>query len=79
MKIKLEDIQQIRTDFAAMQNKEDLVSLLNEAKNLLYGEQSMPIQLKALTYYANPSICKKRYQSFSIKKKSGDPRIINAP
>jgi hypothetical protein len=79
MKIKLEDIQQIRIGFAAIQNKEDLVYLLNEAKNLLYGKQSMPIQLKALTYYTNPSICNRRYQEFSIKKKSGDPRIINAP
>jgi retron-type reverse transcriptase len=32
-----------------------------------------------LTYYANPTLCKKRYQTFTIKKKSGADRTINAP
>ena len=62
-----------------MQSKEDLVSLLSDAKNVLYGEECKPVQLKSLTYYANPTLCKKRYQTFTIKKKSGADRTIHAP
>jgi hypothetical protein len=79
MKIKQTHIDQIRKQFAAIQSKEDLVILLSDAKNLLYGEKCKPVQLKSLTYYANPEICKKRYQTFSIKKKSGTDRTIHAP
>jgi RNA-directed DNA polymerase len=59
--------------------KQDLAQLLSDAKNLLYGEERKPVQLKSLTYYANPDICKKRYQTFTIKKKSGGDRTIHAP
>jgi len=79
MKIEQANIDHIRKQFAELQNKEDLVKLLSDAKNMLYGEECKPVQLKALTYYANPTLCKKRYQTFSIKKKSGADRIINAP
>jgi RNA-directed DNA polymerase len=79
MKIEQTHIDQIRKQFAEMQSKVDLVNLLSEAKNILYGEECMPVQLKSLTYYANPEICKKRYQIFTIKKKSGAGRTIHAP
>jgi len=79
MKIEKEHIDLIRKKFAAMRTKEELVSLLNEAKNLLYGKECTPFQLKSLTYYANPEVSKKRYTKFSVKKKSGGERIINAP
>ena len=79
MKIEQTNIDHIRKQFADLQSKEDLVILLSEAKNLLYGEECKPVQLKSLTYYANPEICKKRYQTFTIKKKSGADRTINAP
>ncbi len=79
MKIGQEHIAQIRTQFAELQNKDDLRKLLSGAKNMLYGKECKPVQLKSLTYYANPSLCKKRYQTFSIKKKSGADRTINAP
>ncbi|MDX1651898.1 MAG: reverse transcriptase family protein [Brumimicrobium sp.] len=79
MKIEQTHIDHIRKQFADLQSKEDLVILLSEAKNLLYGEECKPVQLKSLTYYANPEICKKRYQTFTIKKKSGADRTINAP
>lgn len=62
-----------------MQNKQDLVNVLSTAKNLLYGKECKPIAFKSLTYYANPEICKKRYETFSIRKKSGAERTINAP
>ena len=79
MKIDKSHINQIREKFAALQSKEDLVSLLSDAKNVLYGEECKPVQLKSLTYYANPTLCKKRYQTFTIKKKSGADRTIHAP
>ena len=46
---------------------------------MLYGKECKPVQLKSLTYYANPILCKKRYQTFTIKKKSGADRTIHAP
>src|SRR5690606_33038149 len=61
------------------ESKEDLVKLLSNAQNMLYGEECKPVQLKSLTYYANPTLCKKRYQTFTIKKKSGADRTIHAP
>lgn len=79
MKIEKQHIDQIRQRFASMQNKEDLVSLLSEAKNILCGKECKPFELRSLTYYANPVLCKKRYAKFTIKKKSGGERTINAP
>lgn len=79
MKIKQAHIDQIREQFAELQSKEDLVKLLSDAKNILYGEECKPFQLKSLNYYANPAHCKKRYQTFTIKKKSGADRTIHAP
>ncbi|NLJ39711.1 MAG: RNA-directed DNA polymerase [Candidatus Atribacteria bacterium] len=79
MNIEQAHIDQIRKQFAELQSKEDLVKLLSDAKNMLYGEECKPVQLKSLTYYANPTLCKKRYQTFTIKKKSGADRTIHAP
>jgi RNA-directed DNA polymerase len=79
MEIEQTYIAQIRKQFSELQSKEDLVKLLSGAKSILYGEECKPVQLKSLTYYANPEICKKRYQTFTIKKKSGADRTIHAP
>ncbi|QKG79312.1 reverse transcriptase family protein [Tenuifilum thalassicum] len=79
MKVDKVHIEQLRKQFAEMQSKDDLLKLLNNAKKMLYGENSMPFQKKSLTYYANPDLCKKRYQTFTIKKKSGEDRIIHSP
>lgn len=79
MKIEQAHIDQIRKLFAELQSKEELVKLLSDAKNMLHGEECKPVQLKSLTYYANPPLCKKRYQTFTIKKKSGADRTIHAP
>lgn len=79
MRIEKEHIDQIQKQFLALKSKNDLVNLLSNAKNMLYGEECKPIQLKLLTYYANPTLCKKRYTSFTIKKKSGTNRTIHAP
>ncbi len=79
MKIEQAHIEQIRKQFAELQSKEDLVKILSDAKDMLYGEECMPVQLKSLTYYANPELCKKRYHNFTIRKKSGADRTIHAP
>lgn len=79
MRVKQSHIKQIRKQFAEISNKNHLVQLLNDAKKMLYSQGYAPIQLKSLTYYANPKFCKKRYQTFTTKKKSGEDRTINAP
>ena len=79
MTIEQTHIDQIRKQFAELKSKEDLVKLLSDAKNMLYGEKCKPVQLKHLTYFANPKLCKDRYKTFTVKKKSGGERTINAP
>lgn len=79
MKIEQAHIDQIKIEFAQLQCKEDLISLLNNAKTMLYGKECQPIPLKSLTYYANPANCATRYHSFTIKKKSGEDRTIHSP
>jgi len=79
MKIEQKHIKLIRRQFAELESKEDLANLLSEAKSMHYGEKCRPFQLKAITYYANPKLCNKRYRSFKIKKKLGGERIIHAP
>ena len=69
----------VREAFEKMLSKEDLLRLLNYVKGYVYGERSVPFELKQLTWYANPKISGKRYVEFAIKKKSGDNRYINAP
>ncbi|HPX75426.1 MAG TPA: reverse transcriptase domain-containing protein [Bacteroidales bacterium] len=79
MTIEQVHIDQIIKLFSELKSKQDLVKLLSDAKNMLYGEECEPIQLKHLTYYANPKLSQIRYRTFSVNKKSGGERIINAP
>ncbi len=79
MKIEQKHIENIRSKFAELQTKEDLVKLLSEGRNILYGKVCEPFQLKSITYYANREVCKKPYKEFKIKKKSGEDRVIHAP
>ncbi len=69
----------IREAWSSMLTKEDLLALLNYAKPLAYESKTVPFELKQLTWYSNPKINSKRYSTFSIKKKSGNERIIHAP
>ncbi len=79
MKLEIENIEKIRASFEKMQTKEDLLQVMNEAKLILYGEKAIPFKLKQLNWYSNPRFCKKRYNEFKIKKKSGAERNIHAP
>ena len=75
-----QQIDIIRQQFATMQTKEELLSLLNLAKSLLFDKgDEKPIQLKSLTWYANTSLNVVRYKPFSIPKKRGGERTIFAP
>jgi retron-type reverse transcriptase len=79
MKMIQANIHLIRKQFEDVRSKIDLVNLLSLARKMQYGDDSPPVALKDLTYYANPQFCKKRYRSFTIKKKSGADRTIHAP
>jgi len=79
MELTKENIDQIKVLFGKMKSKEDFVELLNYTKEIVYGEKAHPFTVKQINYHCNPKANKKRYTSFSIKKKSGTERIIHAP
>lgn len=79
MNITEEQKQYILSMFDNMQSKEDLLYLLNYAKVIIYGENTVPFSVKHLNYHSNPKANKYRYSKFSVKKKSGGERTIHAP
>jgi retron-type reverse transcriptase len=79
MKIDQENKVYIKKAFGEMQSREDFLDLLNYAKTLIYGKESIPFKLQQLTYYTNPWRSKNSYKEFQIKKKSGGARTIYAP
>ena len=63
-----------------LQNKEDLLQLLNDIlKDELSNGHDFSFSLNQLTYYCNPNNVRGRYHHFSIPKKSGGQRHISAP
>ncbi|WP_299707482.1 reverse transcriptase domain-containing protein [uncultured Pontibacter sp.] len=79
MNITEEQSQYILSNFSSMKSKEDLLSLLNYAKVIIYGEKAVPFALKHINYHSNSKASKNRYTVFFIKKKSGAERTIHAP
>lgn len=81
MHLSKENLQFIRNQFIKMELPSDLVLLLNQIYKLKFSETSKKcnvlIQEKDLNYYAFK--CTNRYESFTLKKKSGGERIISAP
>lgn len=82
------DIQLIiRKEFPKITTETDLLQLLNRINSELHKEffaakdkKVSPIKLATLKYYKNYKVSgAKRYKTFTIKKKSGKDRIINAP
>ena len=69
----------IQKSFAEMQNREDLLGLLNYVKLSVLEGHNLPFTLKQLNYYSFPQHAKQKYRSFKIAKKSGGIREINAP
>ncbi|MBQ7855265.1 MAG: RNA-directed DNA polymerase [Muribaculaceae bacterium] len=67
-----------------LQQKEDLLNLLNQLKfdemNAIgIGDKYHPFILKHIDYYCNPNNTFHRYRQFKIKKKTGGFREITAP
>ncbi|HTN46622.1 MAG TPA: reverse transcriptase domain-containing protein [Flavipsychrobacter sp.] len=79
MELNEEHIGRIRSEFAKMKTKEDLLKLLNKVKPFVFGSNAVPFELKQLTWYGNPNLGGRRYRTFVIKKKSGADRKIHAP
>ncbi|NJC27024.1 reverse transcriptase family protein [Neolewinella antarctica] len=71
--------EEIKSLVAELSSKKGLVNLLSKARTMLYGQETKPVKLKLLTYYANPTICPRRYRKSTIPKKSGGVRTIHAP
>lgn len=79
MKPSEDNIKEIKALFCEMKTREDLLALLNRAKELYYGESVTPFEAKSLTYYSNPKLAKNSYKEFSVKKKNGGFRKIHSP
>lgn len=71
------EIQQYASE---LENRQDLVDLLNEIKRAALGDKCHSFQEKQIAYYCNPkhTDCV-RYINFTIPKKSGGERTISAP
>jgi RNA-directed DNA polymerase len=79
MKLEPEIIIVIREKFAKIKDKKDLLNLMNYSKSFVFRENFTRFTLNQLTYFSNPLLFKKRYETFYVPKKSGEPRIIHAP
>jgi len=79
MKLQRTQYDYIKSHFQKLETKEDLLNLLNYAKEILYGKRSYTFKLNQLTYHSNPRANSIRYQVFAVKKKNGGVRTIHAP
>lgn len=76
--------QQIAILAHQMEDKEDLLSLLNRIKKdemteMGYADRFHPFTKKHINYYCNPKNSFHRYKQFKIKKRTGGFRQITAP
>ena len=66
--------------FTTLNSYKDILEIFNIAQVILYGEKATLFELEDLIFYANLNFSEKdRYFTFTVKKKSGGERIINAP
>lgn len=78
--MKYERKENISEFWFSMQNKYDLLALLNMALVRIYEDEAQTINIQHLNYYTYSSKNPKRYISFWIpKKKKGEFRTIDAP
>ena len=68
--------REIAQRVSKLQNKEDLLLLLND---IVKDERAFSFSLSQLSYFCNPNNIRGRYRHFSIPKKSGGQRNISAP
>ena len=57
--------------YVDIKTKRDIVEIIDEAKKVLYVKNTSPLNLKLLSYYANPETYHNRYKTFKLNKKSG--------
>ena len=78
--ISPQEKKRIKEMFSRMQSVEDLADILNEALEIIYSNKPpKKVTVRSIQYFSNPYYAKKRYKTFSIKKKSGGLRTIHAP
>lgn len=79
MKNSLTDAQitEIKENFLKIESLDDLCIVLNQTNELTQIKYT--IEVGQLVKLSNPALAKKRYKEFTIKKKSGADRKINAP
>ena len=53
MKLELNQIKEIQIAFQKMESKHDFLNLLNVAKTIIYGDKTIPFQVKELNYFIN--------------------------
>ena len=79
MKLKSNEIAEIKRRFSEMISLEDFVLLLNFVNELLYKEKAKLIVQQDVLHFANVIPENKKYLVFQIPKKSGGKRMIHAP
>ena len=73
-------LNEIAIKAQALQTPEDLLALINKIRLTEGPAEHKALRMKQLAYYCNPDSRKvKRFRTFSIPKKSGGKREINAP
>ena len=70
----------LRDLWRCLENKQDLLGLINVALEGMYGEMARTVSMRQLTFMAFTANGEHRYTSFQIpKKKQGEFRTIDAP
>jgi RNA-directed DNA polymerase len=72
-------LNQFSEKFANLQTEDDLVNILNEASEELYGSTAYKFTLSQIRFHSNSNLNPKRYKVFHIAKKSGGMRQIHSP
>ncbi|WP_291051029.1 MULTISPECIES: reverse transcriptase family protein [unclassified Empedobacter] len=70
-------ITEIKENFLKIESLNDLCIVLNQTNELTQIKHT--IEVEQLAKLSNPALAKNRYREFTIKKKSGADRKINAP
>lgn len=73
------DKEQLIARAHGLENRQDLLDLLNEIKDELAGDKVYPFTRRQIGILSNPNKDSNRYNTFEIPKKSGGAREICAP
>ena len=76
---KIDDPEYYINAFAEMQTADDLLPILNKAKQVLFGEKSIPFSIRQFNYFSISKNKSEHYKQSFIPKKNGGKRTIHAP